>query len=144
MRRGKWNVIRMFNLTVKSPNYIRCLFPLVLIVSFSFRFWLGLRENKVNVVENTKNITLHAKDLNISTDAIEIHRLDSNGVADKKLGVNGTAVNRDFDLFTIIANDALTNGSQYELIIPFQGELSAGLYGFYRSSYFDQKSKTKR
>lgn len=98
----------------------------------------------MNVVENTKNITLHAKNLNISTDAITINQLGQSGICEKKIAVDRTESNTEYDLFTIHTEDTLSKGSQYELLIPFEGELGIGLYGFYRSSYTDQKTKTKR
>lgn len=96
------------------------------------------------MVEHTKNITLHAKNLNISTDAITINQLGQSGIGEKKIAIERTETNAEYDLFTIHTTDALAKGTQYELLIPFEGELGIGLYGFYRSSYNDQKTKTKR
>lgn len=95
------------------------------------------------MVEHTKNITLHAKNLNISTDAISINQLGQSGTGEK-IAIDRTESNAEYDLFIIHTKDTLAKGSQYELLIPFEGELGIGLYGFYRSSYTDQKTKTKR
>lgn len=95
-------------------------------------------------MESTKNITLHAKNLNISSDAITINQLEQNAIGDKKIAVDHTEFNTEYDLFIIHTKDVLVKGSQYELLIPFQGDLGIGLYGYYRSSYTDQKTKTKR
>lgn len=116
---------------------------------FRVRFFLidslsSLHRNKVNAVEHTKNITLHAKNLNISTDAITIKQLGQNTTVDKKIAIDRTEFISEYDLFIIHTKDALAKGNQYELVIPFRGELGIGLYGYYRSSYTDQKSKTKR
>lgn len=96
------------------------------------------------MAEHTKNITLHAKNLNISTDAITINQLGKNTIADNKISIDRTTFNTEYDLFVIHTKDVLAKGSQYELVIPFESELGIGLYGYYRSSYLDQKSKTKR
>lgn len=115
---------------------------------FSFFFFLfiffSFEQNKVNVVENTRNITLHSKYLNISTEEITINQLNQNGTSDKTIAIDSTEFNTKYDLFTIHAKQPLTKGAQYELFIPFRGELGVGLYGYYRSSYTDQKTKTKR
>lgn len=96
------------------------------------------------MVENTRNITLHSKNLNISTDDIKINQLSANGTTDKTIAVESTEFNTEYDLFTIHTKSALPKSTQYELLIPFTGELGVGLYGYYRSSYTDQKTKTKR
>lgn len=100
-----------------------------------------MHENKVNVVENTKNITLHAKNLNIKTAAITINQVEK---GDRKITIDHTEFVPEYDLFIIHTKDVLTKDSQYDLFIPFDGELGIGLYGFYRSSYTDKKSNTKR
>lgn len=96
----------------------------------------------MNVVENTPNITLHAKHLNISTDDLAIHQLD--GDNRRQVSVNRTESNEEFDFFVIHTSEELEKGSQYELFIPFKSELSKGLLGFYRSSYMDKQSNQKR
>lgn len=96
----------------------------------------------MNVVENTPNITLHAKNLNISTDDLAIHQLNGNNR--RQLSVNRTECKEEFDFFVIHTNEILEKDSQYELFIPFKSELSKGLLGFYRSSYVDKQANEKR
>lgn len=96
----------------------------------------------MNVVENTPNITLHAKNMNISTDNLTIHRLNGNNR--RQVFVNRTESKEEFDFFVIHANEPLEKDSQYELFIPFKSELSKGLLGFYRSSYVDKQTNEKR
>lgn len=96
----------------------------------------------MNVVENTPNITLHAKHLNISTDSLSIYQL--NGNDRRPLSINRTEAKEEFDFFIIRTNEILEKDSQYEVFIPFKSELSKGLLGFYRSSYVDKRTNEKR
>lgn len=97
---------------------------------------------KVNVAENAKNITLHAKHLNISSDEIVLHQL--NGDVRRPLSINKTEFQEEFDFFIVHTNDVLEKDSQYEIFIPFKSDLSKGLLGFYRSSYVDKQTNEKR
>lgn len=96
----------------------------------------------MNVVENASNITLHAKNLNISSDDIVIHQL--NGNDRRQLSINRTVSQEEFDFFIIHTNEVLQKDSQYEVYIPFKSDLSKGLLGFYRSSYVDKQTNSKR
>lgn len=95
----------------------------------------------MNVLENAKNITLHAKNLNISSDDIVIERLNAKN---ERLSVNKTEFQDEFDFFVIYTNEILEKDEQYELLIPFKSDLSKGLFGFYRSSYVDKQTSEKR
>lgn len=97
---------------------------------------------KVNVAENAKNITLHAKHLNISSDEIVLHQL--NGDERRPLTINKTEFQEEFDFFIVYTNDVLEKDTKYELYIPFKSDLSKGLLGFYRSSYVDKQTNEKR
>lgn len=96
----------------------------------------------MNVVDNASNITLHAKNLNISNDDIVIHQL--NGNDRRQVFVNRTVSQEEFDFFIIHTNEVLQKDSQYEVYIPFKSDLSKGLLGFYRSSYMDKQTNQKR
>lgn len=96
----------------------------------------------MNAIENTPNMTLHAKNLNISTDSISIYQL--NGNDRRQLSVNRTEAKEEFDFLIIHTNEILQKGAQYEVFIPFKSELSKGLLGFYRSSYVDKQANEKR
>lgn len=96
----------------------------------------------MNVVENSPNITLHAKNLNISTDDLSIHQLNGNNR--RQLSINRTEAKEEFDFFIIHTNEQLEKDKQYEVFIPFRSDLSKGLLGFYRSSYVDKQTNEKR
>lgn len=113
----------------------------VLIISSFFSF-ISLHENQVNVIEYTKNITLHAKRLNIRTDVITINRLNQPGGSN--IPIDRTEVNTKYDFFIIHTMNELVKGNKYKLTIPFDGEASIGLLGYYRSSYIDLKTNTEQ
>lgn len=94
------------------------------------------------MTENTKNITLHAKNLNIPSDEIVLHQLK--GDDKRHVSINRTEFQPEFDFFIIYTNEVLQKDAQYDVFIPFNSDLSKGLLGFYRSSYVDKQSNEKR
>lgn len=92
------------------------------------------------MLEDTKNITLHAKHLNISSDDIVIRRLKGDN---ETVSVNRIEFSDEFDFFIIHTNEVIQKDS-YDVFIPFRSDLSKGLLGFYRSSYVDKQSNEKR
>lgn len=98
------------------------------------------------MAEKTKNITLHSKKLNITTNDIRIHALLSNKdkKCNPKLSVNSTEFLVEHDFFMIHTNEILDEGCRFEIIIPFESDLSTGLLGYYRSSYMDRQTNEKR
>lgn len=95
------------------------------------------------MVESTKNITLHAKNLNITTDEITIRSLGSKQ-CDGNYTVEQTEARSDVNFFIMHVNEPLISDCQYELVIPFKSELSKGLSGYYRSSYINKATQEKR
>lgn len=111
---------------------------------------------KVIANEETENITLHSKFLKIQTDTIKVKELSSTEATAKKvdkepatnedgkpLEVTGTSFDIEHDFFTMKMKTPLEKGKTYEIFIKFSAELNTGLVGYYRSSYFDQKSQKK-
>lgn len=90
------------------------------------------------MVQDTRNITLHSKQLIIDEKKICIE------AAINGIGIEATSFDTEYDLFTIHTNDSLIAGASYKLIIPFEGELNTDLKGYYRSEYVDRKSNTTR
>lgn len=98
----------------------------------------------MNVHENTKRITLHAKGLNIHVEDISIALIDgNNSTSGDNLTVVGTDAKESHDFFSIDVADELIKGNRYLLFIPFNASLSEGLSGYYRSSYKSRDSKNK-
>lgn len=97
------------------------------------------------MAERTKNITLHSKNLNITTNDIRIHALpNKDKKCNPKLSVDRTEFLVEHDFFMIHTNEILEEGCQFEITIPFGSDLSTGLLGYYRSSYLDRQSNEKR
>lgn len=109
---------------------------------YLFYFCISLKQ--VNVEEPTSNITLHSKNLNITTSEITVTKLSGDGKAnDNKIILDRTEFDTEFDFFIIHTKEKLEKGSQYEIHIPFAGELGTTLLGYYRSSYMDKKSNSR-
>lgn len=102
----------------------------------------------MNVIESTKNITLHAKNnLNITSNEITINSVYTNETRQDCKGnftIAHTEYQEDIDFFIIHLNEPLHPKCQYEAFIPFRSNLSTGLLGYYRSTYTDKATKEKR
>lgn len=101
-------------------------------------------EPQIFVSESTRNITLHAKNLNINTNEIIVKSISNNSKSDAQIPIERSEFITENDFFVIHTNDELVKGGIYEVSIPFNGTLSSGLLGYYRSSYNDKRSKQKR
>lgn len=82
--------------------------------------------------------------MNITTNDITIKQLVSDAKTAKKISIERTEFDKEYDFFIIHTNEVLAEGDQYEVFIPFNGELGTGLLGYYRSSYTDKKSNSKK
>lgn len=97
------------------------------------------------MAERTKNITMHSKNLNITTNDIRIHAMpNKDKKCNPKLSVDSIEFLVEHDFFTIHTNEILEEGCQFEITIPFGSDLSTGLLGYYRSSYMDRQTNEKR
>ncbi|XP_068157022.1 aminopeptidase N-like [Drosophila tropicalis] len=94
----------------------------------------------IEVLENTKNITLHAKNLTIAEDDITLK--DTQGKQDNC--VQSTEINSHHNFYVLNTCQELEAGSVYELTIPFASELNNQLEGYYKSSYKDPLTKRMR
>ncbi|KAH8232570.1 hypothetical protein KR032_009615 [Drosophila birchii] len=96
----------------------------------------------IEALENTKNITLHSKNLTIDESKITLSHISG---ADKKDNcVSSTAVNPTHDFYILNTCQELIAGNSYELFLPFAADLNRQLEGYYRSSYKDPvANKTK-
>lgn len=67
-----------------------------------------------------------------------------NGNEIRPLSINKTEFQDEFEFFVVYTNDWLEKGSVYEIYIPFNGDLTQSLLGYYRSSYDDKQTNEKR
>lgn len=108
----------------------------------------------MNVNAFADNITLHTKNLTISTDKIRLFELQGNNTVDSLQGVEKDSSEderkiRKFqfvpkhDYLIIYPTNILSKFRQYVLRIPFEGPLTTSLLGYYRSSYYDKEADKK-
>ncbi|XP_017039013.1 aminopeptidase Ey-like [Drosophila ficusphila] len=89
----------------------------------------------IEALENTRNITLHSKNLTIDESQITLQQIGGEGKKDNC--VSSTAVNPTHDFYILNTCQELLAGNKYELYIPFSADLNRQLEGYYRSSYKD-------
>jgi aminopeptidase N len=87
---------------------------------------------QLKVLEETNSIVLHSKELNIKENGVSLTLV---GDAHESVGLSKIRYDKDVDFLIIDVKTPLKKGSKYLLEIPFEGHISTGLVGFYRSSY---------
>lgn len=87
----------------------------------------------------TQNITLHSKDLEIKENEVTVN--DSSG---RKVAISKIAYDKENEFLIINLSEKLAADGKYNVFIAFEGKLSDNLAGFYRSSYMDKATNTKR
>ncbi|XP_017100831.2 aminopeptidase N-like [Drosophila bipectinata] len=92
-------------------------------------------------LENTKNITLHSKNLKIDESRTTLVQL---GEKAKANCINSTSLNEKHDYYILYVCEELQVGIIYQLTLWFSGELNKKLSGYYRSSYTDSATKKER
>lgn len=110
-------------------------------IFFSFNFLKNCAQFLCN--EDTTNITLHSKNLDINVTDIELNSIEDDD-RPKKLSLGTVEFDGTHDFLIIHVKEKLTKDHRYMLSIPFQAELTQGLLGYYRSSYIDRKTQTKQ
>ncbi|EDW53342.1 GM12250 [Drosophila sechellia] len=107
----------------------------------AFRFG-GSVDIKIQVLENTNNITVHSKELTIDETATTLRQI---GGADLKDNcVSSTEVNPEHDFYVLRTCRELLAGQVYEVSLRFSSTLSDRLEGYYRSSYVDPVANETR
>lgn len=92
----------------------------------------GVAKIRVKVLENCKNITLHARALRIDQPSLTV-RLDRNG--SDPIAVVKQYYVEEKQFYVLELAEDLQAEEIYEILINFKGMLSADLEGFYRSKY---------
>ncbi|XP_017023713.1 aminopeptidase Ey-like [Drosophila kikkawai] len=96
----------------------------------------------IEVLDNTKNITLHSKDLIIDESQTTLTHVNSGEKKDNC--VSSTAVNPAHDYYILNTCQELLPGNIYELNLYFSADLKTQLEGYYRSSYEDAVANETR
>ncbi|XP_054003259.1 aminopeptidase N isoform X2 [Hylaeus anthracinus] len=90
----------------------------------------------VNVTENTRNVTLHAVNMDIDESFTNIREYTaSNDKASRAIGIVEQMNDTEREFHVIKTSDTLKGGKQYVVHLKFVGYLTDRLEGFYRSSY---------
>lgn len=128
--------LRANEINYRLPNNTKPLHYNISLVTFidrgEFNF-SGVVNINLTVLENSNNITLHARQLTTQT----VQLRDSRGSS-----VNGVTFTYDItrEFLTISTGQVtLPRGQTYDLQISYTGELRTDMGGFYRSSYINEK-----
>ncbi|XP_050540509.1 aminopeptidase N-like [Daktulosphaira vitifoliae] len=104
----------------------------------NFRFE-GAVEIKITCIESTNTIILHSANLTIDNTGVVI----TNG-GDKAYQVNSVTLDPSKEFMYVQSSEKFKAGDDYILTIPFSGNLTDSLVGYYKSSYVDRETnKTK-
>ncbi|XP_026831626.1 aminopeptidase N [Drosophila erecta] len=96
----------------------------------------------IKALQNTRNITLHSKNLTIDESQITLRQIGGGGKKDNC--VSSTSVNPAHDYYILHTCEELLAGNVYILCLPFSADLNRQLVGYYRSSYKDAVTNTTR
>ncbi|XP_058986516.1 aminopeptidase N-like [Musca domestica] len=96
---------------------------------------------RFNVLEETNNITLHAQNLTIDENRIQ---LKSYGDKKYRLCKESVQTVTEQDYYIIRLCQPLEKGQMYKLKLYFSGILSEKLHGYYRSSYVAKETNETR
>ncbi|XP_017039012.1 aminopeptidase N-like [Drosophila ficusphila] len=96
----------------------------------------------IEALENTRNITLHSKNLYIHEPQIRLRHI--RGVDKKDNCVTSTSVNPSYDFLILHTCNELVAGNIYKLSLTFSAELNRQLDGYYRTSYTDPVANLTR
>ncbi|XKL66949.1 hypothetical protein PGB90_010369 [Kerria lacca] len=122
--------------SIKPESYNLKIIPYIWEGNFTFD---GKVSIVIRVLDDTKNITLHALNLNIS----EWHVRESSELIsdhekfpdEKEVEILDTSYDREREFFILHLADYLKRSSQYEVHLRYTGFINDDLQGFYRSSY---------
>lgn len=110
----------------------------------------------------TDKIILHSKNLVINEDEVSVMLHDATEVLPLKsedekkcvekckrddnvpLKILSHCYHDEYEFYIINLEEKLTPGLTYSVFIPYEGELTQGLAGYYRSSYKDLKTGSTR
>ncbi|CAK9804071.1 Aminopeptidase N [Anthophora plagiata] len=119
--------------SIIPDSYELKLIPFIQEGNFTFN---GEVKILVNVTEDTRNVSLHAVDMDIdkSFTSIREHLATSNKT-NKAIGIIEQKNDTERQFYVIRTSDTLKGGKQYVVHLKYVGHLNDYLEGFYRSSY---------
>ncbi|KOC62990.1 Aminopeptidase N [Habropoda laboriosa] len=119
--------------SVIPDSYELRLIPFIQEGNFTFH---GEVKILVNVTEDTRNVSLHAVDMNIDESFTNIREhLATSNKTNKAIGIVEQKNDTERQFYVIRTSDTLKGGKQYVVHLKYVGHLNDYLQGFYRSSY---------
>ena len=88
---------------------------------------------------STETIKLHAKELDILDGDVTVTSVENNTNL-----LASQSYEPEDDFYVLHLSHPLQQGHKYSIYIPFHGNLTEGLAGFYRSSYVDRVTNHTR
>jgi len=87
----------------------------------------------------TDTIVLHSSNLNVDTKGVSI--VDGGG---KVVPVSGVSFVPKQEFMYVKSPEAFKSGEEYVLTVPFGGNITDDLVGYYKSSYVDAEANQTR
>jgi puromycin-sensitive aminopeptidase len=117
------------NKNIKLPNYVEPkIYDITLKPDLENFTFSGFETITLNILKDTKKVTLHSKDLNIKTAEINIKK-------NKIFAL--IKFNNENETVDLIFKENIKKGS-YKLTLVFEGILNDKMRGFYKSTYLHQ------
>lgn len=123
---------------VVPTHYILEMFTDLEAFTFNGKVWI-----KLECKTETDAIYLHARNLTIVEKEVTFKHVASEKEFED-ISLSGISYEDKNEFMVIKLSEKVIPGKNYILHIPFHGELSEGLAGYYRSSYFDRASNTTK
>lgn len=90
-------------------------------------------------LQATDTIMLHSNNLNVNTKGVSI--VDSYG---KVIPVNDVSFVPKREFMYVKSSEKFKSGEKYILTVPFAGNITDDLVGYYKSSYVDMETNQTR
>lgn len=103
-------------------------------------FWFQLK-----CLVPSKSITVHSIELVIDEPNVQLQPIGCGDEACKgPIAITKHSYDVDNEFYRIDFDETLMAGREYNLTIPFSGNLTEGLAGYYRSKYLDRETGKSR
>uniref|UniRef100_A0A2S2QD74 Aminopeptidase N n=1 Tax=Sipha flava TaxID=143950 RepID=A0A2S2QD74_9HEMI len=99
----------------------------------------GVVDIKITCLKATNTVVLHSNNLNIDTKGVAVS--DGGG---KVVPVTGVGFVTKTELMHVKCAEKFKPGNEYVLTVPFMGNITDDLVGYYRSSYVDKETNQTR
>lgn len=98
---------------------------------------------QVNCVNATDTIKVHARDLTFVKENVSVKSANEEEIA-KSVPIENLHIDSVNEFFVIKTKESLIAEHAYKIFLPFKGQLTEDLIGYYRSSYFDHGTNSTK